>query len=463
MTDSKAALADLWGLAGGDPAALERVTFTGSEPIFPTSFRIATAAQASIGAVALAASEAWRMKTGRAQRVEVDMRHALNEYLGEDYLVIAGQSRGGLPNPAHGLHPAKNGGYVRTHTAYPAHYAAAMKVLGLPQAADKPAIRAAVAGWDAHALEDAIYAEGGVAIAVRSPDEWNATPHGQALTRLPAIVIEKIGEAPARLLPEGPRPLSGQRVIDLTKVIAGPVAGRAMAAHGADVLHMQSPHLHALDWLERDTHRGKRNAPLDLTTKDGHDTLERLVRDADIFLQGFRPGAIAGKGFSPEHVAALRPGIVYVSLSAWGHLGPWSMRRGFDSLVQTASGYNWEEARAAGSATPKELPCQALDHTTGYLLALGAIMARLRQAREGGSWLVRGALAGTGRWIWGLGRLEGYFGVRQPTRDDLQDLMEDRQTVWGPYRSLRHAARMSETMPGWELDAVPPGTHEAKW
>ncbi len=114
---------------------------------------------------------------------------------------------------------------------------------------------------------------------------------------------------------------------------------------------------------------------------------------------------LASLGFSPEQVAQASPGIVYVSLSAYGHVGPWAGRRGFDSLVQTSTGFNHAEGLAAGVAGPKELPMQILDHATGYLMAFGAMMARLRQSREGGSWHVRVSLAQTGRWLWGLGRL----------------------------------------------------------
>src|SRR5262249_21352886 len=153
-----------------------------------------------------------------------------------------------------------------------------------------------------------------------------------------------------------------------------------------------------IDWLAKDTGRGKLSAYADLETAAGREALAGLTENADIFIDGFRPGATAARGFGPEEVVRHCPGIVYASLSAYGHVGPWAGRRGFDSLVQTASGFNHAEGAAAGLGGPKELPCQALDHATGYLLAFGAMMARLRQSRDGGSWLVRASLAQTGRW-----------------------------------------------------------------
>jgi hypothetical protein len=227
-------------------------------------------------------------------------------------------------------------------------------------------------------------------------------------------------------------------------------------------MRISAPSLPFIDWLVKDTGRGKLAAYADIATADGRAALARLVGDADIFLQAFRPGALGARGFGAADVAALRPGIVYGSLSAYGDTGPWASRRGFDSLVQTATGFNVAEAEAAGVEGPKELPCQALDHATGYLLAFGAIMARIRQAREGGSWLVRVSLAATGRWIWHLGRIENGFSCRLPTRDDIADLLEDAPSPFGLMRGVR-AAQLSATPTGWARPSVPLGTHPPIW
>jgi crotonobetainyl-CoA:carnitine CoA-transferase CaiB-like acyl-CoA transferase len=254
------------------------------------------------------------------------------------------------------------------------------------------------------------------------------------------------------------------RVLDLTRVIAGPVCGRALAAHGADVLLITAPHLYAVPGLVIDTGRGKLSAQLDLRMERGRARLRDLLAGADIFVQSYRPGAFARLGFAPEQLAALRTGIVCVMLSAYGHLGPWSARRGFDSLVQTASGFNHAEAQAAGLADrPKPLPCQALDHASGYLMAFGALAALLRRAEEGGSWLVRVALAGTGRWLRGLERVERGFDCADPKQDDAVDLLETQPSGFGALTAVRHAAQMPETPPRWKRPSVPLGTHPAEW
>jgi hypothetical protein len=218
-----------------------------------------------------------------------------------------------------------------------------------------------------------------------------------------------------------------------------------------------------IDWLVKDTGRGKLSAFADIATPGGRAALRRLIGDADILLQAYRPGSLAARGLGPADVAALRPGIVYGSLSAYGDYGPWAVRRGFDSLVQTATGFNAAEAQAAGVEGPKELPCQALDHASGYLLAFGVLMARMRQAGEGGSWLVRVSLAATGRWIWNLGRVENGFSCAVPSRNDVADLLEESQSPFGLMRGVRHAAQLAATPAGWTRPAVALGSDPPVW
>ncbi len=276
------------------------------------------------------------------------------------------------------------------------------------------------------------------------------------------VAIERIGDAPPRALPPvGDRPLTGLRVLELTRVIAGPVCGRTLAAHGADVLHIASPHLPFV--IVEDTGRGKRSAHVDLRQPAGRETLRALLREADVFVQGYRPGGVAAFGFGPEEAAALRPGIVYVSLSAYGHRGPWAERRGFDSLVQTATGFNHAEAEAAGTDGPKPLPAQVLDHASGYLMAFGALAALLRQTTEGGSWLVRVSLARTGHWLRDLGRIPNGLAIPDTGFADVGDLLERSQSGFGAMTAVRHAGQLDLTPPYWERPAVPLGTHPARW
>jgi len=454
-------LADLWTLAGGDLSALDAVTLTGEEPQLPSSFRVAVAAQASIAASGLAAAEIWRMRSGETQEVGVDMRHAVVECRSERYLRVDGQP----PPPAWdiiaGVYRTGDGRFVRLHTNFPHHRAAVCDVLSCKP--EREAVQAALLQWNGEAFETAAYAAGGVVALMRSHDEWSDLPQARALAELPVVVIEKIGEAAPRPWPAGNQPLAGLRVLDVSRVIAGPVAGRTLAAHGADVMLVSGPDLPAIPWLVIDTGRGKFSCALDLKSEQGRDIMRELVAGADIVSQGYRPTALASLGFAPEQAAQLSPGIISVSLSAYGHAGPWAERRGFDSLVQTATGFNHAEGQAAGIDGPKELPAQMLDHATGYLMAFGAMMAKVRQSREGGSWHVRVSLAQTGRWLWNLGRLAEGLQADDLRGEAVGPFLQESSSGFGPLRAVSHAAVLSKTPAFWMRPAMPLGSHAPQW
>ncbi|WP_211860444.1 CoA transferase [Neoroseomonas soli] len=462
MSGSDDALAGLWNAAGLGDAARPETSLSGADPVVPSSFAVGTAAVATIAAAGAAAAAIHRARGGPAQRVSVDMAHALTEFRSEHHLRIDDA-------PVHegwdriaGLHRCGDGRWVRLHTNFPHHRDGMLRLLGCDY--DREAVSRTLQGWTAEALETAAAEAGLVATMTRSLDEWAAHSQGQAVATLPPLVIERIGDAPPIPLPPlGARPLDGLRVLDLTRVIAGPVAGRTLAAHGAEVLHVTGPHLPSIPALVMDTGRGKRCAALDLRREEDRAALRGLAAGADVFLQGYRPGAVAAHGFAPDELAALRPGIVCVSLSAYGHLGPWAGRRGFDSLVQNANGINDAEAVAAGKDKPRPLPCQAIDHASGYLLALGAMAALLRRAQEGGSWLVRVSLAGTGEWIKRLGRVEG--GLAAPGIPDAAATgwLEESASGFGRMTAVRHSAILSETPAHWARPAVPLGSHAAAW
>ena len=248
-------------------------------------------------------------------------------------------------------------------------------------------------------------------------------------------------------------------MLDLTRILAGPVGGRTLAAYGADVMLVNAPHLPNIEAIA-DTSRGKLSARADLRDAAGRSALHAVLRDAHVFIQGYRPGALAALGFGPEQVANDRPGIVMVSLSAYGEDGPWAGRRGFDSLVQTVTGFNDAEARAAGSVQPKALPMQVLDMTTGFLIAFGAQAALWRQQAEGGSWHVRVSLARTALWLRELGRIDAGFAA---PKADFSGLMETSASAYGELIAMRHAAVFSRTPAGWDRPSVGPGTHELAW
>ncbi len=458
--DPKNVLAGLLRTAGNSEAWLRHVELTGNEPALPSSFAVGTAAQATIAAAALAAAELWRLRAGHRQGVRVDMRNAAIEFRSERYLRVDGEP----PNDHHdtiaGLYRCGDGRWVRLHTNLPHHCSGLLALLGCEH--DRAAVQCALAGWQAEALETAAADAGLVVTACRSFAEWDAHPQSRAIAELPPFTIERIGEAPAMRLPVADRPLAGIKVLDLTRIIAGPVCGRTLAAHGADVLLVTAAHLPSLLPLVVDTGRGKLSTAIDLREASGREALTALIREADILVQGYRPGAIAAFGFGPQDVARIRPGIVYVSLCAYGHEGPWALRRGFDSLVQTASGFNVAEAEAFGDNTPRALPAQELDHATGYLLAFAAMSALARRVERGGSWHVRASLAQTGYWLRRLGRIDGMT-FPDPRFKDVQDCLEESSSGFGRLTAVRHSAVMSETPPCWARPTVPLGTHAPAW
>jgi crotonobetainyl-CoA:carnitine CoA-transferase CaiB-like acyl-CoA transferase len=461
MQTPREILADLWTLAGGDLAALDAVKLSGEEPQLPSSFRVAAAAQASIAAAGLAAAQVWKLRSGQSQDVTVDMRHAVVECRSERYLRVDGKPPPPAWDAIAGIYKTRDRRFVRLHTNFRHHRDAVCKVLNCKPERDD--VQAALMQWDGEAFETAAYAVGGVVAMMRSHQEWSAQPHAKALAALPPISIEKIGEAAPKPWPSGARPLSGLRVLDLSRVIAGPVAGRTLAAHGADVLLISGPDLPAIPWLTIDTGRGKLASFVELKSERDRGNLRDLLAQADIFSQGYRPRALAALGFSPEDAAMINPGIIYVSLSAYGHAGPWAERRGFDSLVQTATGFNQAEGQSAGVEGPKELPAQMLDHATGYLMAFGAMMAKARQSVQGGSWHVRVSLAQTGRWLWNLGRVVDGLKTEDLTADAVMPFVEEVPSGFGPLRGVRHSAALSKTPAFWARPAMPLGSHPPQW
>src|SRR5258707_7847405 len=311
MQTPREILAALWTSAGGDLAALDAVPLTGEEPQLPSSFRVAAAAQTSVAAAGLAAAEIWKLRSGESQGVAADMRHAVVECRSERYLRVDGKPPGPAWDAIAGIYKTGDRRFVRLHTNSRHHRDAVCKVLNCKPERDD--VQAALMRWDGEAFETAAYAAGGVVSMMRTYEEWSVTPHAGALAKLPLISIEKIGDAAPKPWPRGDRPLAGIRVLDLSRVIAGPVAGRTLAVHGADVLLISGPNLPAIPWLTIDTGRGKLTSFVELKSAQGREASRNLFAEADSVSQGYRPRAIASLGFSPEDAADINPGIVYVS------------------------------------------------------------------------------------------------------------------------------------------------------
>ncbi|CAE6701524.1 Formyl-CoA:oxalate CoA-transferase [Paraburkholderia aspalathi] len=462
-TTPELALKHIWMTAQCDPTALHSVSLPGADPGLPSVYRVGALAQATIAASGLAAAEYHRLRTGRRQHVTVEMRRALASFRSERYLRIDDGPPPALRDPVMGFYATRDCRWIQLHTNFPHHLEGVLKVLGC--ANDRAAVAEAIRGWDGATLDQTLADAGLCAALIRTPDEWAALDQAKAISGLPLFEIERIGDAPVEPPREAgaERPLAGVRVLDLSRIIAGPVAGRALAQHGAEVLMVNGPHLPNIAPLVIDNGRGKRSAVIDLRDATGQETLNGLVSDADVFLQAYRPGALTARGFGPEELARVRPGIVYVSVCAYGHTGPWAGRRGFDSLVQSASGIAFTEREAAGWDEPKHLPCQALDHATGYLAAFGAMAALARRATEGGSWHVRVSLAQTGRWLQSFGLLPDGWKAPDVSIDDVRDCLGSVQSEFGRVLGVLPAERLEETPARFDLPPARIGAHEAKW
>ncbi len=377
----------VWRTLGGDPALLTRIAYRSAGDVLPARLPVRTAARACVAVCALAAAEyAGDGRTTAA--VTVDDGAVATAFASERHLRIDGRAPENFAPLSRMWRTAD--GWVRTHANYPWHRAALLSALGLRD--ERPqALEAALAGRRAVEVEDAVYAAGGLAVALRTPKEWAAHEQGVEVARRPLLTRERIDDAPVR--DHGDRPL---RVLDLTRVIAGPVATRTLALLGADVLRVDTPERPELSDQHADTGFGKRSALLALDRAAERRTFEELLATADVVVTGYRPGALDRFGLSPAALAERRPGLVVASLSAWGGYGPWAGRRGFDSLVQVATGIAAVEGT---DERPGVLPAQALDHGTGYLLAAAVLRALTERRTVGGTWHVECALARTAHWL----------------------------------------------------------------
>jgi crotonobetainyl-CoA:carnitine CoA-transferase CaiB-like acyl-CoA transferase len=455
-SSASAALSTIWSALGGDDGATEAVRFTGSGD-WPSAFPVSDLACASIAAAALAVAELVAARRGaHLPRVTID-RRLTSLWFG---MTIAPQGWELPPtwDAIAGDYPTSDG-WIRLHTNAPHHRAAALEALGVP--GEREPVAAAVAGWEKAALQEAVVAAGGCAAAMHDAAEWAAHPQGAAVAAEPLIWQGESGTA--RPLPDGPdtRPLAGLRILDLTRIFAGPVATRFLAGFGATVLRIDPP-----GWeeptLAPEVTPGKRCARLDLKSAAGAERLRHLIAEADILVHGYRPGALDGLGLGAEARRALNPGLIDVSLCAYGWTGPWAGRRGFDSLVQMSSGIAATGAAWAGDAKPKPLPVQALDHATGYLMAAATIRGLTRRALAGKGSAWRTSLARTARLLADLPAETPTGDLPPPADADYSTASEP--TGWGPARRLRPPAALEACTMRWDSPATPLGAApEADW
>jgi hypothetical protein len=451
----------IWRAIGDDDGLMPPVTYTGPEQVLPAVFDVTGLAAATVGAATLAAAELLAARRAEAMRpVHVDRRASSAAFLSEVLFTPQGWQRPPVWDPIAGDYPGRDG-WIKLHTNYRAHRTAVETVIGPVK--DREAAAAAVASCSDHELQDAVVAAGGAAAAMNDRARWLGSPAGaatagEAISRL----VSRPGMAPPDLTssPDIPAPLAGVRVLDLTRVIAGPVCTRFLAAYGADVLRVDPPGFEEVGALVPITSEGKHCTALDLTQSSDRAVFEALLGQAHVLVSGLRPGALEHLGYGGGDLHLRYPHLIGASLDAYGWSGPWSGRRGFDSLVQMSSGVAAAGAAARGLDRPVPLPAQALDHGTGYILAGAVCRALTRLIAVGSSTEIRSSLVGTANLL-----------TEHPTPDGLETPVPDLSnhdlspvdTAWGPARRVPVPGSIRGVEPRLAVTPGPLGRHPPRW
>lgn len=457
----QAAFEALIRAAGIAPLAMPK--FDDVEVFTPSPFRVATAMAAAVGYTGAAAAEIWRFRGGDKQDVGVDVKAAAALAMPE-YKLNGTVVRPQLPPTAvTGFYQSSDGRWLHLHGGFP-HLK--LRSLQLLNAKDSSAsVMEAVAKWNGLALEDAFGFLGLCGAVVRSENEWTRCVSGRLAVS--PIVLTQVAPAPPLRLAESAQPLDGLKVLDLTRVIAGPLCARLLAEQGADVLSVGSLRQASAGMLDVLYAAGKRQTYLELSEPSGAEVLRGLARHADVFVESYRPGGLTALGFSPAALAHLAPGVITVSISAYGLQGPWAERRGFEETVEAASGLAAEQgafmaARHGHANQPELIPGAALDTLTGVLAAVGVLAALLRRIREGGSWHVEVSLAATAAWLSSLGRIDA---AAVPDSFEplvgLDQYLQSCETKDGWFEFLGPVVRMAKSPP--RCGALPEGIVSPQW
>lgn len=445
-----------WSALGGAAVDAERVAITGSGSL-PSMFPVTDFAAAAVGVAGLAISEL--MSRGRPAGSGVTIDRRLSSHWFSYSLRPTGWKISPAWDAIAGDYPATDG-WIRLHTNAPHHRAAAEAVLGV--GGDRETVAQAVKRWQATELETAIVAKGGCAAAMRSFADWAVHPQGSAVAAEPLVYKSSVGSGRKRTPVSSPaRPLSEIRVLDLTRVLAGPVATRFLAGYGARVLRIDPPFWDEPS-LVPDVTVGKRCARLDLRRAADFAKLERLLSEADVMVHGYRADALARIGLDAARRRELNPALIDVSLDAYGWEGPWKSRRGFDSLVQMSCGIAHAGMQRAGADRPVPLPVQALDHATGYLLAAAVIRGITHRATTGEGTEVRASLARTAHML--VSELDPSWDtspISAIASDDFSGAIE--RTIWGEARRLKPPVSVEGAEMRWDYPAGPLGSSPAQW
>lgn len=439
------------------------LSLVGTDPVLNSPLRLGLGAATAIGLGARTAATVARARGNPPQHVTVRVPDAAASLVGFGLLRVEGREseRENAANPTVALYRGADGRWIHLHGGFPHLAAGTLEVLDVASP-DRDAIASAVARWRAEDLEAALASRGLCGAVVRTAQEWALHPHGRALTPLGVITLTRTGDA-APWRPKGAaRALAGVRVLDCTRVLAGPTAGRTLASYGADVLRLNGPDLPDLRLFQIETGHGKRSANLDLNDADNRHLLDDLVAGTDVFIDGFRPGALARHRLDPASLTTRRPGIVTVSISCYGPGGPFESRPGWEQLAQATTGMAVIEGDD-GAAPPRVTPAAATDYTTGYLAAWGVLEALRRRLTEGGSWHVQASLCQTAMWFVRLGVVGDRpgEGARPVGFGDLT--MVETDSDWGILAHQAPVPDLPATPAGWDRPSCPPGTHPPAW
>jgi len=450
----------------GMPLDTGEIRFGARAVSLDTPFRAAEGAAAALAAGAVIAGGLAMRAGGSPDTFELDSRHVEASLTSFAYLRFLDPVRGLGPRvpgesrtAAAGFYPTRDGRWIYLHSGFPHNTRGLLSLLGVED--DRNAVRRAIRRWRAPDLEDAIADAGLCGAMVRSAADWDESPAGRLLGSRPVVEIVQVGDSDPEPVPgSAARPLTGARVLDLTRILAGPTCARTLAAYGADVLRVGGEHLPSIPLFVADTGFGKRACHLDLRRKADTDRLRRLVRQADVFSQGYRSGAMERLGFGVADVVGLRPGIVYVSINCYGHEGAWRPRPGWEQLAQTVTGMAAAQGDHLGLEEPTLLPAAVNDYTTGYLAAVGALAALALRAERGGSYWVRVSLARTAMWVRSLGRRTGVR-PKPMSPPEIAACSAEMDSAWGPLGYLRPAVGARSLDIRWARPPSPLGADRA--
>jgi crotonobetainyl-CoA:carnitine CoA-transferase CaiB-like acyl-CoA transferase len=438
-------------------------TIEGNDPIFATPFPIGEAAAIALGACGVATAVLWQERSGQRQTVQTTVARAAASLISTFLLQLEGQPliqlgqvvRG---NPLVNFYRCRDGRWIYLHGALQHLAAGTLKVLNCGAASEQ--ISQAVKQWDAATLEDALAAEGMCGAMLRSSEEWQATLQGQALSTFGRIKIDKIGDSAPEPAGDRRRPLGGVRVLDLTRILAGPTIGRLLAEQGADVMLVNSPTLQNVPAFVVDTGQGKRSVYLNLDSAMQAEKLRKLASESDVFVQGYRTGTLAKRGFDSQSLMDVRPGIIYVTANCYGNIGPWQQRPGWEQLAETVSGLAYVQGTAE---RPALVPAAVCDYITGQLGALGVMAALYRRAHEGGSYHVQVSLCQTADWLISMGANCDRNRAQNLAAATLAPWLDTVETNFGELTYLSPVAQLSATPGYYSRPVVPLGYDMPIW